>query len=376
MKKRILFVVNCPAFFISHRLPLALTAKQKGYEVHVATMPGPYVRQIVSLGLVHHAIPFTRAGKNPMNEIFVFFYIYKLFRQLKPTLVHLVTIKPVLYGGIAARMAGVPSVVAAVSGLGYVFIAEGAKASLMRVAVKSLYRLSFAKRNIRVIFQNQDDCSSFVESGILSYDKTILIRGSGVDLKNHPIIIEPEGKPVVTMAARLLKDKGVLEFIEAALLVKKRGIDVKFQLVGEIDPGNPASVTESELIKIKDESVVHVLGHRKNIAELFSKSNIIVLPSYREGLPKVLVEAAAAGRAVITTDVPGCRDAIEPDKSGLLVPVRNADALAEAIQVLIDDSDLRRAMGRAGRKLAEEEFSIEKITQAHLDIYKELEINA
>ena len=376
MVKRILFVVNCPAFFVSHRLPLAYAAKKEGYEVHVATMLGESINQILEEGFKHHAITLTRSGKNPLNELFSVYSIYKLFRQLKPELVHLVTIKPVLYGGIAARLAGVPGVVAAVSGLGFVFMAKDIKTSVTRVVVKSLYRLAFGKKNIRVIFQNQDDLGGFVKTGIVKHKKTVLIRGSGVDLKCFPVTVEPEDKLVVTMASRLLKDKGVVEFVEAARMVKHKGGDVRFLLVGDVDPGNPSSVTESELIKFKDEGVVEILGYRKNIAEIFSNSNIIVLPSYREGLPKVLAEAAAAGRAVITTNVPGCRDAIEPDKSGLLVPVRNVRALADAVQQLIDDSDLRQRMGQEGRKLAEEKFSIEKIIQAHLAVYKELEMNS
>lgn len=376
MTKQILFVVNCPAFFISHRLPLALAAKRKGYEVHVATMIGEASDQITAVGLTHHELPLTRSGKNPLNELLVFTAIYKLFRKLKPALVHLVTIKPVLYGGLAARLVGVPGVVAAVSGLGFVFIAKGFKASLIRVGVKSLYRLAFGKRNLRVIFQNPDDRNSFVEADILAAEKTTLIRGSGVNLEHYLTNIEPDKYPTVIMAARLLRDKGVGEFVEAARMIRQQGIEVRFLLVGDVDPHNPATVTASELDLIRKEGCVELLGHRKDIPELFASSSIVVLPSYREGLPRVLIEAAAAGRAVVTTDVPGCRDAIEPDVSGLLVPVRDATALADAIQRLIEDVDLCQRMGREGRRLAEKEFSIDKVVKAHLDIYRTLEASA
>ena len=376
MAKRFLFVVNCPAFFVSHRLPLALAAKREGYDVHVATMPGEAADQITADGLTHHELPLTRSGRNPLNEMFVFVAVYKLFQQLKPALVHLVTIKPVIYGGIAARLAGVPSVVAAVSGLGFVFIAKGLKASLIRVGVKNLYRLAFGKRNLRVIFQNPDDRNSFVDAGILDAEKTVLIRGSGVGLTHYPIKKESGECPIVVMAARLLRDKGVGEYVEAVHIIRRQGIEAIFLLVGDVDPHNPATVTTSELDLIRKEGGVELLGHRKDIPELLASSSIVVLPSYREGLPKVLVEAAAAGRAVVTTDVPGCRDAIEPNVSGLLVPARDAKALASAIQRLIEDVDLRQRMGREGRRLAEREFSIEKIVQAHLDIYRTLEAGA
>ena len=372
MSKKIIFVVNCPDFFISHRLPLAISAKKEGYEVHVATMPGKSSKRIASIGLIYHELPLTRSGRNPLNELFAFIAIYKLFCQIKPSLVHLVTIKPVLYGGIAARLARVPSVVAAVPGLGFVFIAKGFKASVIRLGIKTLYRLAFGKRNLCVIFQNPSDMNSFIDAGILSAKKTVLIRGSGVNLAEYFVSAEQEGCPVVIMVARLLHDKGVIEFVESARKIKQSGVQARFLLVGDPDPENPATLTVSELDMIREEGSIELLGYRRDISELFRNSNIVVLPSYREGLPRVLVEAAAAGRAVVTTDVPGCRDAIEPGVTGLLAPVRDYEALADVILRLIEDADLRQSMGRAGRRLAEKEFSIEKIVSAHLDIYKML----
>jgi len=208
-------------------------------------------------------------------------------------------------------------------------------------------------------------------------DKTRLISGSGVDLKDFPVLPEPDQIPVVVMASRLLKDKGVHEFVEAARILRSRGVDARFQLIGDPDPGNPVSVTAESIQAWREEGVIECLGFRTDIPKLFSQSNIIVLPSYYgEGLPRVLIEAAACGRAVVTTDMPGCRDAIVPDVSGLLVPARDAKALADAIQLLIEDADLRQRMGREGRRLAEKEFSIEKIVQAHLEIYASLEARA
>ncbi|WP_137885665.1 glycosyltransferase family 4 protein [Pseudomonas sp. 2FE] len=374
MKKRLLFVVNDPVFFVSHRLPLAIGAQCSGYEVHIATMPGPVVDEIERHGFFHHALPLSRSGKNPLAELRAIASIYQLFRALQPDLVHLVTIKPVLYGGIAARLVGVRGVVAAVSGLGFVFLASGLKATLMRFPIKLLYRFALGKQNLRVIFQNPDDRDVLLNMGALDAGKVEMIRGSGVDLAHYPALPEPEGLPVICLAARLLRDKGVREFVEAARLLRQRGVRATFRLIGDADPGNPATVTADELKGWSQEAVVELLGYRKDIAKLFAAAHVVVLPSYREGLPKVLVEAAACGRAVVTTDVPGCRDAIEPDVTGLLVPARDSVALADAIQRLVDDSTLRRSFGQAGRALAEREFAIEKIVQAHLDIYKKLEV--
>lgn len=374
MDRRLLFVLNDPAFFVSHRLPLAVAARKAGFEVHVATMAGAAVADIVKGGFTHHVLPLSRSGKNPCREVLSFFSIYKLFRRVRPDIVHLVTIKPVLYGGIAARLAGVSGVVSAVSGLGFVFIAQGLKAAIVRFLIKGLYRLSFGKANLKVIFQNPDDRDALLALGALDSSKVEMIRGSGVDLREYPCVAEPEGQPVVCMAARLLKDKGVFEFVEAVRLLRQRGVDADFWLIGDPDPGNPASVSQDDLQGWREEGVVKVLGYRKDIAALFSAAHIVVLPSYREGLPKVLVEAAACGRAVITTDVPGCRDAIDADVSGLLVPVQDSLRLADSIQRLIEDLPLRQSMGAAGRDLAEREFTIEQVARAHLDIYQQLEL--
>jgi len=314
----------------------------------------------------------TRSGRNPFAELVTLWVMCRLFFRLKPDLVHLVTIKPVIYGGIAARLAGVPSVVSAISGLGFVFISSDFKACLMRFFVGRLYRLALGKNNLRIIFQNSDDRDALLGLCAAVPEKAVIIRGSGVDLNKYPVLSESDNIPVVTMAARLLRDKGVCEFIEAARLLVNQGVKVRFWLVGDPDPGNPASILPKELEVWRQEAYVELLGFRNDIAEVFATSNLIVLPSYREGLPKVLLEAAACGRAVVTSDVPGCRDAIEPGVTGLLVPARDAEALASTIKQLVEDHVLRQRMGIAGRRLAEREFSIEKVVDAHLAVYQEL----
>jgi glycosyltransferase involved in cell wall biosynthesis len=227
--------------------------------------------------------------------------------------------------------------------------------------------------NICVIFQNPDDRTMLLNLGVTCLEQTVIIRGSGVALKEYLMLPEPSSTPTVTFASRLLKEKGVLEFVDAARILKNRGLNIKFLLVGAPDPGNPSSVSEKDILRWREQGFIEVMGFRSDVAEIFSKSNLIVFPSYYgEGLPKVLIEAAACGRPVITTDHPGCRDAIESGKTGLLVPIRDSLALANAIQFILNDSDTRMRMGRAGRELAERAFSIESVVNAHIVIYQQL----
>ncbi|BEG76089.1 glycosyltransferase family 4 protein [Achromobacter xylosoxidans] len=371
--RRLLFVVNNPAFFMSHRVPVALAAQRAGYDVHVATMDGPAVADIEALGMTHHAIPMTRSGKHPLQELGTLLALLRLFRHLRPQVVHLVTIKPVLYGGIAARLARVPGMVAAISGLGFVFLSNSLKMRLVRAVVARLYRLALGHRNSRVIFQNGADRDLLKSLGAVRDEQVVLIRGAGVDLDLCRALPEPPAPPVVvTMVARLLRDKGVQEFVQAARLLRERGVPVTMRLVGGVDAGNPASATPAEVEAWQREGCVEALGERADVPQLYADSHIAVLPSYREGLPKSLIEAAACGRAVVTTDVPGCRDAIDPGKTGLLVPVRDPQALADAIARLAGDATQRQAMGAAGRALAEREFNIERVARIHVDLYDTL----
>lgn len=372
LMKKILFVVNALEFFLSHRLPLAVAANKAGYKVHIASADGTGVKKISQLGFEHHVIDIARSGQNPLKELLSIVQLFRVFQKIRPQIVHLITIKPVLYGGLAARFAGVDGVVAAVSGLGTVFLSQSGLAGLRKTFISFLYRQAFRQKKLAVIFQNPDDRQVLLDIGALSLDQSRLIRGSGVDLLDYPCLPELEGTPVVVMAARLLRDKGIYEYVEAARILRQRGIDACFRLIGAPDAGNPSSIGQSQLDAWSAEGVVELLGYRSDISQQYAVATIVCLPSYREGLPKSLVEAAACGRAVVTTDVPGCRDAIELDVSGLLVPVKDAEALADALQRLIESPALRQCMGSAGRVLAEREFAIEKIVDAHLNIYQEL----
>ena len=369
---KLLFVINTPEFFLSHRLPLALAARDAGHSVQIATGPGAACEQIKTMGFVHHCLPISRSGAKPWMELYSLWSLWRLLHGIRPDILHLVTIKPVLYGGMMARLSGIPAVVAAISGLGSVFVTSSRSAKWLRYGVKLLYRLALGHPKVMAIFQNADDQSILIELGTVREDQTILIRGSGVSLTDHSIEPEPEGELVVTFASRFLKEKGILEFIAAARILKERGIGAHFWLVGQPDHGNRSSISYEEVERWQKEGLIEYLGYRTDIADVFSRTNLVVLPSYREGLPKVLIEAAACGRAIVTTDVPGCRDAIEPNVTGLLVPARDATALANAIEKLLNDPYLRKSMGAAGRELAELEYGIDKVVEAHLKIYREL----
>lgn len=366
------FVVNDPNYFVSHRMNIGLRLLEEGHTVHLIA-PGPCPEAVQSHGFTYHSVLMTRKGKGLVSEVTTIYALYTLFNKLKPDLVHLVTIKPYLYGGIAARLAGVQAVVSAVAGLGILFSQNTLKSRVLRAILYPLYRFSFGHRRQRVIFQNYDDKALLKRFAHLPESKTVVIRGAGVDLTAYPFLPEPQGEIVVSLASRLLKDKGVIEFVEASRILRRRGVAAVFWLIGTPDPGNANTVTQEQLDSWEKEGLVKCLGYRKDIASLFSKSHIITLPSfYGEGLPKVLIEAAACGRAVITTDHTGCRDAIEVDETGLLIPIKDSVALANAIEGLILSPEVRKRYGEAGRRLAERVFDVEKIVDAHLEIYQSL----
>lgn len=370
--RRLLIVVNVDWFFVSHRLPVALGAQRAGYEVHVATALTQDSAALEAHGFVVHPLVVDRSGAGLPGLFKLFSDLVRLFWAIRPDVLHLVTIKPVLVGGLAARCSPVRGVVYAISGLGHVFVAEGFSGRLRRRLVGAWYRLVLGARNICIIFQNPDDRAAIASVARLAPQQVVMIPGSGVDLSNYPATPLPPGVPVVVMAARLLATKGVREFVAAARQLRGQGVESRFWLVGEPDPANPASVTPDELQAWRHEAAVELLGHRTDIAQIMAQAHVVVLPSYREGLPKVLIEAAACSRAVVTTNVPGCRDAVESGVTALLVEPKNAPALAEAIKQLLHNRAACAAMGQAGRLRAERLFDVHAVVAAHLDIYRTL----
>lgn len=376
MNKSLLILVSHLSFFISHRMELALAAKNMGYKVKVAFGElDADIKHLADRGIDNFHVPIQRGGTNIIKDIKSLYYIWRLFRKVRPDIVHLVTIKPYLYGGVVARLSNVPCVVSAVSGLGSIFIHKDFASRIIRSLLKPIYHFAFNHSNQSVIVQNEADANVLVEWGVLKSQKIKLLKGSGVKIQNFTQLKELDEIPKVCFAARLINDKGIYDFVSAAHLLIERGVKAKFYLAGDLDVKNPTGLNINDLNYLKEDDNIEILGYQKDIPTLYAKSHIVSLPSYREGLPKALMEAAAASRAVVTTDVPGCRDAIIPNKTGLLVPLKNPKKLADAIQWLIENPHERIAMGRAGRKLAEKEFRIEKIIQEHLDIYKELLIN-
>lgn len=367
---KLLFVVNVDWFFISHRLPIALSAMEKGYEVHLACADTGKCDSLEGLGIRVHRIKMSRSGTQLLSEIKSLWSIFSVVRNVRPDIIHGVTIKPVVYSSLISRICGVKKRVFSISGLGYVFIDESPKAKVLRQIISRLYKFGLNNANSTVIFQNSTDRQSFIDLNIVQPSSACLIRGSGVNLSEYHYTPIRADRPSVMFLARLLKDKGVIEFCEAVKSLKDRHPSVDFVLVGDLDPENPNSMSIEELSSYVSESIVRHVGYRKDIPQVISSSTIMVLPSYREGLPKSLIEAAACGRAVVTTDVPGCRDAIVPDVTGVLVPARNTSKLASAIEHLLLNPEKTSEMGRQGRKFAETTFSIEDVITAHFKIYE------
>jgi len=371
-KPRILFVDNDVNSFHAYRIELALGARDSGFEVHVAAPPGKAAEILRAEGLEYHPIPMTRSGLAPWKEFSTISVLFRLYRRVRPDLVHHLRLKPVLYGGLAAYGARVPAVVGLLTGLGYVFIAESRRALVMRKLVVLSCKVAFRHGNQRIVFQNPDDQGVFIQNKILPAAQTVLIKGSGVDVHTYVPTPEPEGVPVVVLASRMLRDKGVVEFVEAARELRDAGVSARFVLVGDTDPGNPTAVSAEQLRAWSDEGVIEWWGHQNDMRKVLSQSNIVCLPSLREGVPKVLIEAAACGRAIVTTDAPGCREIVREGENGLLVPIRDSKALADALRLLIESAPLRALMAAKGREIAVAEFSVERVVNETLGVYREL----
>ncbi len=369
--RRLLMVVNNPAFLVSHRLSLALAAVKAGFEVHIAGPEGKGIDQILAAGLPYHCIHLERASINPARELRPLLGLLRLYRSLRPDLVHHVTIKPVIYGGLAARLAGIATV-AAVSGRGNLFISRRRRHRAVARLVRRVYRTAVQHPRSRVILQNPDDEAFLIDQGIVHPDQVVRIRGSGVDVRLLRPTPSPAGPPMVVLAARMVVDKGVREFAEAARLLQERGVSVRMVLVGGLDPNARFALDQSELQSWIAEGVVEWWGYRSDIGEILALSSIACLPSWNEGLPKFLLEASACGRPLVATDVPGCREVVRHGENGLLVRREAPRELADALQELIEDGSLRQRMGERARSIVEEEFSLDLVIEQHLEVYEAL----
>ncbi|WP_084175140.1 glycosyltransferase family 4 protein [Afifella pfennigii] len=366
----ILYLVTEDWYFCSHRLPLVRAARQEGARVVVAARMAGDRARIAAEGFEPVDIPFDRSGTNPWRDARTIAAIRATFRAFVPSLVHNVAVKPVVYGSLAARAAGVPVVVNAMAGLGFLYASESVKARLLRAGFRRALRRAAASAKMRMIVQNEEDRAELVHLG-LPGERIVTIRGSGVDTNAFAPSPEPAGTPVAVCVSRMLWDKGIGELVEAARLLRARGLALRIRLVGGGD-ANPASISEEQLAAWAREGVVEVAGPSGDVAREYAEGHIAVLPSYREGLPKSLLEGAACARPLVATDVPGCRDICRDGETGLLVPAKNPQALAQALARLAGDAELRRRLGARAREVVEAEFAEEIVVAETLDLYVKL----
>jgi glycosyltransferase involved in cell wall biosynthesis len=314
-------------------------------------------------GVEVHDIPLCRAGINPFSDLKLLWHLTQMIRRVRPGIVLSYTVKPVIFASIAAWVARVPHRYALITGLGFAFTSE--RRGLVPSIVERLYRFSLSKAH-KVFFQNPDDQTLFRERGILSNrTPSVVLNGSGVDLAQYDIQSLPRGVPRFLMIGRLLGDKGVREYVRAARKIKETHPDIQFDLVGWIDE-NPDAISQKELDEWVEEGSINFLGRLEDVRPAIAESSVYVLPSYREGTPRTVLEAMAMGRPIITTDAPGCRETVIDGENGFLVPVRSVDSLVDAMKKFIDDPELAERMGRRSREIAEEKYDVHKVNAVML----------
>jgi len=376
MKRKVLLLANTDWYLYNFRLSLAQKLRGEGFEVVLVSPKGRYSGRLEALGFRWIQLDLDSSGINPIRELRAIFGLVKLFRQERPDLVHSFTIKCNLYGGLAAKLVNRIPVINALTGLGHVYTSKGWKARLARPFAKMLQKYVLAGEKTHVIFQNDDDRQKFVSLNIVEDSKTSVIRGSGVNCSTFSAkakVSKTNGDPVkVLFASRMIKEKGICELLDAIRMLKSKGIEFETWFAGEIYPGNPSSLTEKQLIQIVDDGLVKHFGHIDDIKYLLERSDIVVLPSYREGTPRILIEAAAMGRAIVSTDIPGCRGLVRHGINGLLVKPKRVEELAQALEELITSPQKRIDFGRAGREIVLNEFDEEIVIAKTIDVYSRL----
>jgi glycosyltransferase involved in cell wall biosynthesis len=369
---KILLFANTDWYLFNFRLSLAKALRDQGHHVVLLSPPGRYGPKLQEMGFEWFPLPMSRRSLNPVRELSLLMWIVRFLRKEKPDLFHGFTIKSAVYGLIAARLAGVSARVGSIAGMGYVFTSQDLLARALKPFVRIAFGLAFGGSGARLIVQNPDDFSLISSAGVVRSNQIFLIPGSGVDCSRFtPALEERRNRPFrVLLPARLLWDKGVGEFAQAAALIRAESPHIKFLIAGDRDPGNPACIPESQIQAWVDQGLITALGHVSDIADLYRSVDLVVLPSYREGLPKGLIEAAACALPLVTTDVPGCREVVTHGVDGLLVPVKDAAALATAIKALSQDPALCIRLGKAARQKALREFDEKIIVQKTLDVYQ------
>lgn len=365
---RLLYLVTEDWYFVSHRLPMARAARAAGFEVHVACRVDRHAEAITREGFALHPLAWDRgrSGRGLAAEVLT---VRAAFRSLRPDIVHQVAMKPVLLGSLASTGLALPTV-NSVAGLGSGFLGQSFSRTAKRLAMSGVLRAVLNRPSALTVVQNPDDLAALTSMGVLPR-RLRLVPGSGVDVDVLQPMPEPPGPFTIGFAGRLLADKGVGPLVDAVASLRSTIPDLRLLLAGTPDPSNPSSYPESELARWRSLPGVELLGHVGDIAGLWARCHVAALPSRREGLPKALLEAAALGRALIATDVPGCREVARPGVNGLLVPVDDADALARAIAALAADPALRARLAAGGRRLVEEVFASDRIGAMTVAIYRE-----
>ena len=373
-QRRLLFLVNEALFFTTHRMPVAQAAQQHGYEVHVAAPyeAGP-AAIIADQGFTYHPIPLVRSGTSIAGELKLMVAFWRLIGAVKPHLTHHVAMKPVAYAGCLARLRRVPAVVHAVTGLGYLFIRDNLATRIQRALIMALFRIALGHRRGRVIFQNPDDLALFAERGLVDPAVATIIRGTGVDMARFkPGTAQDRGRVTVMFPARIIGDKGIHEFIHAARQLTAAGVAADFVVVGRTDPINPTAVSEAIVRQWEREGIIAWWGFHDDMSETLPRADIVCMPSYREGLPRVLIEAAACGLPMVSTDVPGCREIVHDGENGYLVPPRDGPATADAIARLVADPHERRRMGENSRAMALRDYAVDDFVARTLAVYAQV----
>lgn len=372
-KRHIVFVVNVDWFFLSHRLHLALYALSNGYKVTLVSKDTSRKNEIESMGIGFVDLDFGRSSLNPFKEVKLILELRKIYRKLQPDLIHHVTIKPNLYGNLAARLSRFqPVCVNAISGLGYNFI-DGRKSVLKNVLIRMM-KFAYRYTNTNFIFQNPDDLEFYNQLGLIHPSNHIIIKGAGVDENEFPYFMPiPKDNIEIILPARMLFDKGINEFVQAAKILEEEFFGTaKFLLVGDVDNGNPASAQISDLRKMEIPGYIEWVGFQKDMRTVYMNADIVCLPSYREGMPKSLIEAMSIGRPIVTCNVPGCRECVDEGVNGFLVPLRDAVQLAQVLRELLLNIDLRRSMGIASREKMLKDMTLDKVTQQTFQFYDQL----
>jgi glycosyltransferase involved in cell wall biosynthesis len=366
---KILFLVTEDFSFWARRRPLARKAEEIGAEVWVMTCPGTFAEKLKGEGF--RVIPWrvSRSSLNPLYELYAFLQVVKAFRSVRPDLVHHFALKPVVYGGLAARMCNEISCVHSIVGLGRAFTSPQWTMRVVRRLLVRLLRMALKGEGSTTIFQNHENFQVLVRRGIIHKEHCVLIPGSGVDTSQFVPRPEPDGVPVVILPGRMLWEKGVREFVTAAEMLRGRGVTARFVLVGEPDSGYSNSIPLSHLREWAASGIVEWWGQQDDMPGVFARSHVVCLPSYGEGVPKALIEAASCGRAIVASDVPGCREVVRHGENGLLVPPGDREALAVALATLIQGAALRASMGAHGREVALRKFSEELVLAQFLEVY-------